>query len=130
MVCKVKNVQTVYGREIFLFSLSVPVQRAMVMSAPLEVQPRMRYEDGQRTDQQERSTSGVPIWKIVGLAPVVEVGSTTAIDTDASVVVASEREPDLPAVSAGESLEVRGVFHVTRAQFGQVSGRFELEEIK
>lgn len=112
-----------------MFSLSVPVTRAMVMSTPLEAQPRMRYVDGKRSDQQESSTSGVPIWKVVGLAPVIEIGSTTAIDTDATVLVAAEGEPDLPVVSAGESLDVRGVFHVTRAQFGQVSGRFELEEI-
>jgi hypothetical protein len=114
-----------------MYKAKLDCPRALVMSAPLEVAPRMKYVDGQRTDEQEKNSSGLPVWTIRGLAPVVSLGGgREAVDADATVMVASHGAPMLPEVEAGESMDVSGEYLVTRAEFGQVSGRFTMKEIQ
>lgn len=114
-----------------MYKAQLEASRALVMSAPLEATPRMRYVDGQRTDEQEKDSSGLPVWVIRGLAPVVRLGAgREAVDADATVTVASHGAPMLPEVEAGESMEVDGEYLVTRAEFGQVSGRFTMKELQ
>lgn len=113
-----------------MYRAQLETSRALVMTAPLEVTPRMRYVDGQRTGEQEKDASGLPVWSIRGLAPVVSLGAgREAVDSDATITVASYDTPMLPDVIAGESVEIEGEYLVTRAEFGKVSGRFQAERI-
>lgn len=114
-----------------MYKAKLDCPRALVMTAPLEVTPRMRYVDGQRTDEQEKNSSGLPVWTIRGLAPVVSLGGgREAVDADATVMIASHGAPTLPEVEAGESVEVAGDYLVTKAEFGQVSGRFTMKDMQ
>ena len=114
-----------------MYKAKLDVSRALVMSAPLEATPRLRYVDGERTDEQEKDSSGLPVWVIRGLAPVVRLGAgREVVDADATVTMAAYDAPALPEVTAGESMDVSGEYLVTRAEFGQVSGRFTMKEIQ
>ena len=113
-----------------MYRAQLEAPRALVMTSPLEAAPRMRYADGKRTDEQEKTPSGLPVWTIRGLAPVVSLGAgREAVDSDATVTVASYDVPALPDVTAGETMDVDGEYVVTKAEFGQVSGRFQAERI-
>lgn len=114
-----------------MYRAKLESSRALVMSAPLEVVPRMEYVNGQRTGEQEKNSSGLPVWAIRGLAPVVSLGAgREAVDADATVTTASHDAPMLPEVEAGESVEIEGEYLVTKAEFGKVSGRFTMKEIQ
>ena len=113
-----------------MYKATLDVSRALVMSAPLEATPRLRYIDGERTDEQEKDSAGFPVWSIRGLAPVVSLGAgREAVDADATVIAASHSAPTLPEVIAGETVDIAGEYLVTRAEFGKVSGRFQAERI-
>lgn len=114
-----------------MYRAKLDCSQALVMAAPLEATPRLRYVDGQRTDEQEKNASGLPVWTIRGLAPVVSLGAgREAVDADATVTVASHSAPTLPEVTAGETVDIAGEYFVTRAEFGQVSGRFTMKEFQ
>lgn len=114
-----------------MYRAKLESSRALVMTAPLEVVPRMQYVDGQRTGEQEKDSSGLPVWAIRGLAPVVSLGAgREAVDSDATVTVAAYNAPTLPEVEAGESVNIDGEYVVTKAEFGKVSGRFTMKEFQ
>ena len=114
-----------------MYRAKLEASRALVMSAPLEAAPRMRYVDGERTDEQEKDVSGLPVWTIRGLAPVVSLGAgREAVDADATVTVAAYNAPTLPEVEAGASVDIDGEYLVTKAEFGKVSGRFTMKEFQ
>lgn len=112
-----------------MFELKFAVNEALCLVDELEVSPRFVYKDNKRTDEQE-TRDGKKLWRVKGLAPIVEVNGKSAIDTDATVVLASASEPDVSGVgSLGEKLLVTGDFSVTRVQYGEASGRLDLEAI-
>lgn len=114
-----------------MYRAKLESSRALVMSAPLEVVPRMEYVNGQRTGEQEKDSAGCPVWSIRGLAPVVSLGAgREAVDSDATVTVAAYNAPALPEVEAGESVDIDGEYLVTKAEFGKVSGRFTMKEFQ
>lgn len=112
-----------------MFELKFAVNEALCLVDELDVSPRYVYENNKRTDEQE-TRDGKKLWRVKGLAPIVEVNGKSAIDTDATVVMASASEPDVSGVgSLGEKLQVTGDFSVTRVQYGEASGRLDLETI-
>ena len=112
-----------------MFELKFAVNEALCLVDELDVSPRYVYENNKRTDEQE-TRDGKKLWRVKGLAPIVEVNGKSAIDTDATVVMASASEPDVSGVgSLGEKLQVTGDFSVTRVQYGEASGRLDLEAI-
>jgi hypothetical protein len=114
-----------------MYRAQLEASRALVMTAPLEAAPRMRYMDGERTDEQEKTSSGLPVWTVRGLAPIVSLGGgREAVDADATVIIASYDAPMLPEVEAGASVDIDGEYLVTKAEFGKVSGRFTMKEIQ
>ena len=101
-----------------MFELKFAVNECLCLVDELEVSPRFVYKDNKRTDEQE-TRDGKKLWRVKGLAPIVEVNGKSAIDTDATVVLASASEPDVVGVgSLGEKLPVTGDFSVTRVQYG------------
>lgn len=112
-----------------MFELKFSVSECLCLVDELDVSPRYVYKDNRRTDEQE-TRDGKKLWRVKGLAPIVEVNGKAAIDTDATVVMASNAEPDVAGVgSLGEKLQVTGDFSVTRVEYGKASGRFDLEAI-
>lgn len=70
------------------------------------------------------------MWRVHGIAPLVEVGDSRVLDTDATAVIASETEPDFSDVfTIGELTSVNGSFTVTQARYGSVTGRLDLESV-
>ena len=70
------------------------------------------------------------MWRVQGLAPVIEFAGNRIIDPDTTVVMASKTEPDFDGlVELGAKVPVKGDFLVTKAQWAKVSGRFEMEGI-
>lgn len=95
----------------------------------MRVDARYVYEDGQKTDKQEKK-NGKPVWRVHGISPIIEVGESRILDTDSTVVIAAESEPDFSDVfSIGELTSVNGNFTVTQARYGSVSGRLDLESV-
>lgn len=112
-----------------MFELKFAVNECLCLVDELDVSPRFIYKDNKRTDEQE-TRDGKRLWRVKGLAPIVEVNGKSAIDTDATVVLASDSEPDMAGVgSLGEKLQVMGDFSVTRVEYGRASGRLDLETI-
>lgn len=112
-----------------MFELKFVVNECLCLVDELAVSPRFVYKDKKRTDEQE-TRDGKKLWRVKGLAPIVEVNGKSAIDTDATVVLASASEPDMAGVgSLGEKLQVTGEFSVTRVEYGKASGRLDLESI-
>ena len=117
------------GKVKILFELKLPVRQAICTEYPVRVDARYVYEDGKKTDKQEKK-NGKPVWRVHGIAPLVEVGESRVLDTDATAVIASESEPDFSDVfTIGELTSVNGSFTVTQAKFGSVTGRLDLEGV-
>lgn len=124
---KIKGVNVIVRKGIQMFELKLPVRQAICTEHPVRVDPRYVYEDGKKTDKQEKK-DGKPVWRVHGIAPLVEVGDSRVLDTDATAVIASETEPDFADVfTVGELTSVNGSFTVTQAKFGSVTGRLDLE---
>lgn len=112
-----------------MFELRLPVGQAICTETPVRVDPRFVYEDGKKTDRQEKK-GDKPVWRVHGIAPLIEVGGSRVLDTDATVVVAAESEPDFAdAFTVGELTSVNGSFTVTQARYGSVTGRLDLESV-
>lgn len=112
-----------------MFELKFDVSECLCLVDELDVSPRYVYENNRRTDKQEER-DGKKLWRVKGLAPIVQVNGKSAIDADATVIMASESEPDLSGVgSLGEKLPVTGEFSVTRVEYRAASGRLDLETI-
>ena len=113
-----------------MFELRIPVTESVSLTDELEVFPRYVYVDGKKTDEQETNDQGVPMWRVQGLAPVIEFAGNRVIDPDTTVITASKTEPDYSGlVELGAKVQVKGDFLVTKAQWAKVSGRLELEGI-
>lgn len=95
----------------------------------MRVEPRYAYEDGEKTDKQEKQGDKF-VWRVHGVAPLIEVGDSRVLDTDATVVTVAESEPDFSdSFTVGELTSVNGSFTVTKAKFGGVTGRLDLESV-
>jgi hypothetical protein len=112
-----------------MFELKLPVGQAICTESPVRVEPRYAYEDGEKTSKQEKK-GDKSVWRVHGIAPLIEVGDSRVLDTDATVVIAAESEPDFAdAFTVGELTSVNGSFTVTKAKFGGVTGRLDLESV-
>lgn len=112
-----------------MFELKLPVRQAICTESPVRVEPRYVYEDGEKTSKQEKK-DGKSVWRVHGIAPLIEAGDSRVLDTDSTVVIAAETEPDFADVfTVGELTSVDGVFTVTKAKFGAVTGRLDLESV-
>ena len=106
---------------------TVSLTRAMV-TGPIVFEEAPEWRDGKPTGKQKKNEQGLPVWTVDGLAPEIFFNGQAHLGVGERVQVATA-VPSRVDEEPGTWIPVQGVWKATKIDFGEMSGRADLDRI-